>query len=129
MLKINYSIILGCLIIALGIVLHGYIINLNIHQNNNDQMENYPNTDGQAKNVMDIKEVAEYLSMTEDKVIAIIDIEAAKLNNSGSFFGEMLPYFIVDENYYFSKKKIDSWLEDVVLDRREYDTEKFQMIR
>lgn len=125
MLKNNYNFLFGCLIIAIGIVIHGYIIKPNNSDFFNNGEQNINTTASKA--VFDLTDAAEYLNMSESEVKAIIIAESSRLNETHSFTGEMLPYFKVDEKYYFYKEGLDTWLADATMDKRKYNTENFKM--
>lgn len=127
MLKNNYNFLFGCLMISIGIVIHGYLINPNTGGVINNGGQNTNITVNKA--VFDLTDAAEYLNMTESEVKAIIIAEYSRLHETHSFTGEMLPYFQVDEKYYFYKEGLNTWLADVTMDKRKYNTENFKMER
>lgn len=126
-MKINYNILIGCLIISIGIVTHGYMMN----SNNNEILNNrgHEINISSYKTVMDLTEAAGYLNMSEEQVMGIITTESTISTKRGGFSGEMLPYFKVDKKYYFHKDGLDRWLEGVMLDKREYNTKSYKMLR
>lgn len=126
-MKINYNILIGCLIISIGIVTHGYMMN----SNNNEILNNkgHEANISSYKTVIDLTEVAGYLNLSEEQVMGIITTESTMLTKRGSFSGAMLPYFKVDKKYYFHKYGLDRWLEDVMLNKREYNTNSHIMLQ
>ena len=72
--------------------------------------------------VLVINEVADYLQLSEEQVMKMINIETTKLEEDGSFSGMMIPYFTVDEKYYFSKSALDHWLKEVTTNHTAYNT-------
>lgn len=72
--------------------------------------------------VLVINEVADYLQLSEEQVMKMINIETTKLEEDGSFSGMMIPYFTVDEKYYFSKSALDHWLKEVTTNHTDYNT-------
>ncbi|GAA0181334.1 hypothetical protein SH2C18_38810 [Clostridium sediminicola] len=127
MLKNNYNFLFGCIIISIGIIIHGYIIKPNNSNLFNSESLNKNIT--LNKTVFGLTDAAEYLNMGESDVKAIIIAESSRLNETHSFTGEMLPYFQVDEKYYFYKEGLDAWLADVTMDKRKYNTTNFEMER
>lgn len=77
-----------------------------------------------TNDIMTISEAAEYLRISEVNLKKIIIIEKNMLKIAGHFRGRMLPYYKIDDNYYFYKKGLDSWLEDVTTNKVMYDTYK-----
>lgn len=69
-----------------------------------------------------LSQVAQYLNMTEEEVRGIIQAEKKILDETGSFYGTMFPYFTINNKLYFYKDEIDEWLEEVSSDHRIYDT-------
>jgi hypothetical protein len=113
------------LFICISIILSGYMIGDAIKSNNATSTKN---TYEDLK-VFNLTQVAEYLHMTEQEVKSIIVIENNKLTNTGTFFGEMFPYFKVNDNFYFYKDALDIWLIDATKNRRGYDTEKYIQVQ
>ena len=72
--------------------------------------------------VLNLSQVALYLSMSEKEVSGIIITEKDMLDTMGSFTGMMFPYFIIDKQQYFYKDQIDEWLKEVSGSRKEYNT-------
>lgn len=62
--------------------------------------------------------------MPDEEVLAIIETEKKKLDETHSFTGKMFPYFIIDNKLYFYKDEIDEWLKEVSSSHRQYDTTK-----
>lgn len=50
----------------------------------------------------------------------IIQSEQKSLSMSGSFTGEMFPYFKINNEIYISKNELTNWIKDVTTQRREY---------
>ncbi|PAB57384.1 MerR family transcriptional regulator [Anaeromicrobium sediminis] len=118
-MKINYNILFGCLIISIGIIIQGYIVNLNTDTSlNNERINN------RYEGVLDMNEATEYLNMNESEIKRLITIEKYQLEKYKTFTGEMLPYFQVGDKYYFYKETLDRWLTDITEDRRKYDTKE-----
>lgn len=72
--------------------------------------------------VLGINEAADYLHLSEEQVIRMINIEKTDLEKDGIFSGMMLPYFTVDGQYYFCKAELDNWLKEVANEHTEYNT-------
>ena len=125
--KINYNILFGCLILSIGIIIHGYITKPNTNHSLNSEAQNANIKESKA--VLDLTETAEYLNMNEAQVKAIIITESTILRQTGSFTGGRLPYFKVDKKYYFYRGGLDGWLEDVTRHKREYDTKNYRRLR
>ena len=118
-MKINYNIIVGCLIISIGICINGYISNPNSNKNLNDESNI---TSGiKDKNVLNLTDVMEYLNMTEAELKFLIGIESSE---DYYYSGKLFPYFKVDKNYYFYKEELDRWLTAATAEQREYDTKQ-----
>ncbi|CAH1056002.1 hypothetical protein [Paenibacillus pseudetheri] len=69
------------------------------------------------KLLMDIKETALYLNLTEDQVMNIVTTEHSKF---GTFPGTPFPYINVDNKYLFNKDLLSNWVAEASLNRRVY---------
>lgn len=76
-----------------------------------------------------MSEVADYIGISEEEVLGLIDTEKNILEKTSIFTGKMFPYFIVNEKQYFYKDEVDEWLKDVSNEHREYDTTKKTLIQ
>ncbi len=85
---------------------------------------NLKNTVSSDKKVLTLPQVAEYLNMTEDEVLGIIQVEKMSLEKAHIFSWRMFPYFAVDNKQYFDKNEIDEWVKEVSISRREYNTKE-----
>nr|WP_223285612.1 helix-turn-helix domain-containing protein [Paenibacillus sp. PL91] len=72
------------------------------------------------KPLLDIKEAAEYLNLSEEQVILIINSEQSMLQSSGSFTGTMFPHFKIGSTIYISKSDLANWISDTTREKREY---------
>lgn len=70
--------------------------------------------------LLNIKQAAEYLNLTEEQVTYIIQSEQSTLTKMGSFSGEMFPYFKINNQIFFSKTDLTNWIKDATTQRREY---------
>lgn len=64
------------------------------------QAELLAKTEAQGKEVLNLQETAQLLGLEEDQVMNIIRAEHTILSQTGSFYGDMLPYLKVDEKYF-----------------------------
>ena len=76
-----------------------------------------------------MSEVADYIGISEEEVLGLIDVEKNILEKTGTFTGKMFPYFIVNGKEYFYKDELDEWLKNVSNENREYDTTKKTLIQ
>ncbi len=106
------------LFIGISIIFNGYFIG-NAIKHNEFQYSSIPSSES---NVLSMEQVAKYLNISEEEVQVIIRIEDNMLNKTGSFYGKMLPYFVVNNKQYFYKDEIDEWLKEVSSNHREYNT-------
>ena len=117
-MKSNKGLIISIIILACTIMIGSSIIatkvSTAINTNSIDSKENSP--------VLGINEAADYLHLSEEQVIRMINIEKTDLEEDGIFSGIMLPYFTVDGQYYFCKAELDNWLKEVSNDHTEYNT-------
>jgi hypothetical protein len=74
-----------------------------------------------------ISQVSKYLKMSEEEVMGIINTEQGIFDKTGSFTGLRLPYFKVNNKYYFYKNSVDEWLKQVTEQRRQYNTKEGYM--
>ncbi|KGE18423.1 DNA-binding protein [Paenibacillus wynnii] len=109
-LIIGASLIIGCLIISTKDVTETKQ-ELNIAEGQ-EKLINSP--------LLNIKQAAEYLNLTEEQVTYIIQSEQNTLNTIGSFTGEMFPYFKINNEIFISKTDLTNWIKDVTTQRREY---------
>ncbi|WP_105614001.1 MerR family transcriptional regulator [Vallitalea okinawensis] len=121
--KHNITILISAIILSLSMITCSYMLTksnaVNILKSSDEIETNHNNVD----DVLNLDEVAEYLKMDKEVVLKIILIEQSKLSETGSFSGEMFPYFKVDDNYFIYKENLRRWLEDVTLERRVYETD------
>lgn len=112
------SIIVASLILGISFIIGCSITNgdkeLEVDQ---DQTPSIVTAD---KLLMDIKETALYLNLTEDQVMNIIKTEHENLSRSGIFQGTMFPYIRVGNEYLFNKDLLTTWVSDASLNRRVY---------
>lgn len=81
--------------------------------------EQTPSITTADKLLMDIKETALYLNLTEAQVMNIITTEHNSLK-LGSFPGTPFPYINVDNKYLFNKDLLSKWVAEASLNRRVY---------
>ncbi|SMG19714.1 helix-turn-helix domain-containing protein [Paenibacillus aquistagni] len=109
-LIIGASLIIGCLIISTqDVTVTKQKLNIAEGQVN---LINSP--------LLNIKQAAEYLNLTEEQVTYIIQSEQSTLTKMGSFSGEMFPYFKINNQIFISKTDLTNWIKDATTQRREY---------
>ena len=117
-MKSNKGLIISIIILACTIMIGSSIIatkvSTAINTNSIDSKEN--------SQVLGINDAADYLHLSEEQVIRMINIEKTDLEEDGIFSGMMLPYFTVDGQYYFCKAELDNWLKEVANEHTEYNT-------
>ena len=117
-MKNNKGLTISILILACTIMIGSSIIatkvSTAINTNSIDSKEN--------SQVLGINDAADYLHLSEEQVIRMINIEKTDLEEDGIFSGRMIPYFTVDGQYYFSKAELDNWLKEVANEHTEYNT-------
>ena len=127
MYKRNVFIAIAVLFISISIALSGYFIGEGLRIiGKKDLTTTIVATDNM---VLDLTQVANYLKMTEEEITGIIQTEKNKLEETGSFYGRMFPYFVVNNNKYFYKDEVNEWLKEVSSNRREYDTKSGWILR
>lgn len=117
MTKNKLLVALGILIIGVAITFNGYFVGNALKSLDISE----PNTAIVDNEVLNLPEVSKYLNMSEEDVKGIIYLEKSTLEKTGSFDGEMFPYFIVNGKQYFYKDQIDEWLKEVSSHHREYN--------
>ncbi|MEK3980144.1 hypothetical protein MKY37_13915 [Psychrobacillus sp. FSL K6-2836] len=60
------------------------------------------------------------LKISEKSIEAIISQDKIQLNNYSSFLGMMFPYSKVYEEFIFSKKSLDTWVNEKTKNRNEF---------
>ena len=117
-MKNNKGLTISIIILACTIMIGSSIIatkvSTAINTNSIDSKEN--------SQVLGINDAADYLHLSEEQVIRMINIEKTDLEEDGIFSGMMLPYFTVDGQYYFCKAELDNWLKEVANEHTEYNT-------
>ncbi|WP_274366274.1 helix-turn-helix domain-containing protein [Paenibacillus thermotolerans] len=116
-MKSSISIVIGALIIGTSIVIASFVTS-----SNEPFKEVYSNevSNNQGSVLMTIEETARYLNISEEEILTIINSEKKKLESTGSFSGEMFPYFTLNKKIYISRDAIFNWLKDVSSQKREY---------
>lgn len=71
--------------------------------------------------VMNIEQAADYVGVTTEQLMKMIQIEKNELSQRGSFSGEMIPYFQVNEDFLFYRNQVDVWLEYASIENIEYN--------
>ena len=117
-MKNNKGLTISIIILACTIVIGSSImatkVSTAINTNSIDSKAN--------SQVLGINDAADYLHLSEEQVIRMINIEKTDLEEDGIFSGMMLPYFTVDGQYYFCKAELDNWLKEVANEHTEYNT-------
>lgn len=113
-MKIEYAVI----ILALSIAFSGFWIGNALKQDNALKSDNVKMTI--TDDNLSIPEAAAYLKISEDSIKRIIKIEKVTLEQSGSFDGMMFPYSKIYDQYVFSKKSLDQWVQETVKTQSEY---------
>lgn len=117
-MKNNKGLTISIIILACTIVIGSSIIATKV-----STAINMTSIDSKEKSqVLGINEAADYLHLSEEQVIRMINIEKTDLEEDGIFSGMMLPYFTVDGQYYFCKAELDNWLKEVANEHTEYNT-------
>lgn len=112
---------ISIIILAVSIIFSCLWIGYSIEKAVNLQASIPASTSAYSK-VLTLTQAAKYLNMTEDEVLAIIQTEKKKLDETHSFEGKMFPYFIIDTKQYFYEDEIDEWLKEVSSFHRQYNT-------
>ena len=107
-MKIEYAIVL----LSVCILVSGYWIGNTLKQDVVKSIE--------VEEILSLSETAKYLNLSEDSIKKIISQEERFLEESGTFSGMMFPYSKVYNEYVFSKKSLDEWMEENTKSRRVY---------
>lgn len=113
----NLAIIFSAIILGFSIITCSYIVTQSNIKNEVESSHEY------VDDILSLDDAAVYLKMEKEEVLKIILMEQYELSQTGSFSGEMFPYFMVDDNYYISKDGLKRWLENVTQERRVYNTD------
>lgn len=113
-MKIEYAII----VLALSIAFSGFWIGNALKQDNPQKQdcEKLTTTDDN----LSLSEAAEYLKISEDSIKKIILQEKKTIEQGGSFSGMMFPYSKIYDQYVFSRKALDQWVQETVKTQIEY---------
>lgn len=97
------SVIIGLSIIIGFSILGGFIYFSNSENYRANQLTEVTTNN---INILTLEEAAEYLRISEDGLKAIVVIEANRYEQ----YGMKLPYFKINERYYFVKSELDLWI-------------------
>lgn len=122
--SIKKPFIIGISILSISILLCGIILGYSIKADKQPSVQCINKENYTDKEVLSLKQVAEYINMSEEDVKGIINTEKSTLESTHNFSGRMLPYIIVNNKYYFYKDAVIEWLKDASNDKRQYDTVK-----
>jgi len=113
------------IIIGLSIIIGFTILGGFIYFSNSENNKTYELTDVSTDNInlLTLEEAAKYLRISEDGLKAIVVIESNKYGQ----YGMKLPYFKINERYYFIKSELDLWLIEVSMKNLKYDTVKYSV--
>ncbi|RSD28395.1 helix-turn-helix domain-containing protein [Mesobacillus subterraneus] len=109
-MKIEY----GIVILSLCILVSGYWIGSALKK------ESRPPVSAGVEEVLTLTEASNYLGLSEEDIKKVISQEEEFLQTTGSFSGMMFPYTKVYDEYVFSKKSLDEWLEESTKNRKVY---------
>ncbi|MDR7237554.1 helix-turn-helix domain-containing protein [Neobacillus drentensis] len=115
-MKIEYSVI----ILALSIAFSGFWIGNALKQDNALKPNNVEMA--LTDDTLSISEAADYLKISEDSIKKIIILEEKSIEQGGSF-SMMFPYSKIYDQYVFSKKSLDQWVQEKVKTQSEYSVE------
>lgn len=97
------SVIIGLSIIIGFSILGGLIYFSNSENNRANELTEVTTNN---INILTLEEAAEYLRISEEGLKAIVVIEANRYEQ----YGMKLPYFKINERYYFVKSELDLWI-------------------
>jgi len=107
--------VFSIVVLVTGIILANTLKSINVSIKSESEKD-------KEQAVFDLSQVANYMNMTEEQVMTIINVEENELKTTGSFYGKMFPYFKIDDNFFFVKEEIDQWLREASAERRKYDS-------
>ena len=115
-MKIEYAII----VLAFSIAFSGFWIGNALKQDNALKSDNVEMTI--TDDNLSLSEAAAYLKISENSIKRIIKIERVTMEQSGSFEGMMFPYSKIYDQYVFSKKSLDQWVQETVKTQSVYSS-------
>ncbi|OEF98814.1 hypothetical protein BHF71_10835 [Vulcanibacillus modesticaldus] len=126
------------LIIGISIIMSSFILGLFIYitfdsENIRNISKGYIETEAienndrflMNSNIINIEEAAKYLNMTESDIKKVIITEKIMRESQNGFNGKMLPYFKINDEFYFYKAQLVLWIFEVSEEQREYDFKKY----
>ena len=119
------SLLIGIIILTCGVVFSSLWLGYSMQKSSSLIIKE----EASNSNVFTLSEVADYIGISKEEVLGLIDTEKNILEETGTFTGRMFPYFTVNEKQYFYKDEVDEWLKDVSNEHREYDTNKKTLIQ
>lgn len=113
------------IIIGLSIIIGFTILGGFIYFSNNENNEVYELAEDTTDNInlLTLEEAAEYLRISEDGLKALVVIES----NSYQQYGMNLPYYKINERYYFVKSGLDLWLMEKSKQNLKYNTVNYSV--
>ncbi|MGF7059537.1 hypothetical protein [Brassicibacter mesophilus] len=110
--------------IILGFTILGTFIYLGEDRNFSETQLKTEELTNENHNILSFEEAAVYLKISDEKLKSIIVIQKS-IPNINVDYG--LPYFKVDDEYYFLKSQLDLWLAKIAEQQINYDTEKYSI--
>lgn len=120
MKQFNSSLFLSSVILGLSFIMGCLLIQKDFNAKEPIATNEITNV---SKPLMNIKETAEYLNLTEQQVQTIIESENHTLNAAHSYDGKMFPYIKIDNEIFVSKDELNEWIKQSILERKEYKKE------
>ena len=118
MKSIPVSILLASVILGISLVIGCLLLSNQKSANEPTQVAQEDVTNDKV--LMTIHETAEYLSMTEEQVMSIINAEQRSFAVSGSFNGKMFPFIKVQDEFFISRIELVLWAQDASTYHRRY---------
>lgn len=117
MKQFNISLFLSSLILGVSIIT-GCLL---LQENFNDKELIVTNEiTKEPKALLNTKETAEYLNLTEQQVKTIIESENHILSTTNSYHGKMFPYIKIGIEIFVSRDELNEWIKESTTQRKEY---------
>ena len=117
------SLIIGISII-LGFTILGTLFYLAGDRSSFEAQHRLEEVSNENHNILSFEEAAIYLKMSDEKLKSIIVIEKSVPNINIDY---RLPYFKVDDEYYFLQSQLDLWLAKIAEQQINYNTKKYSI--
>ncbi|BAU28789.1 hypothetical protein DFP93_13128 [Aneurinibacillus soli] len=120
----NLSFFAGALLISLSIIGGSYIIRTSPVPQPQPAIQptSLPNADTKA--VLTLPEAAAFLNLQEDQLRIMVETEEKWIKESKDAFPDIIPFFKIREEFFFSRTALEKWAEQSANEHRRYNRDE-----